>query len=251
MLLLLLLTAQDAAESFFESVRFEDARADTVAGDRVAELLRSKEHWVAAYRAIEAKLGPMPPVALTVSFDHQGEEAAQARASAGRGHIRFNLKKLEEYQGKIDELEERKRALAREGKRLVFKVSPARVDRVIWHELVHVFHADYEAPKWFTEGLAQWLSEDASAVQGFAHARRETRDIEAELAENRDVYARGHLFWSWVASRGAVRRAVRASVIDGRPWKEALEEALGLPWNLALGAERDWSAREVERIRSR
>lgn len=251
MLFLFLLAAQDAAEDFYESVRFEDARADTVAGDRVADILRSKEHWVAAYRAIETKLGPFPPMELTVSFDHQGDEAAQARSRGGRGHIRFNLKKLEEYQAKVDELEERKRALAREGKRLVFKVSPARVERVIWHELTHVFHADYEAPAWFTEGLAQWLSEDASAVQGFAHARRETRDIEQELDERLDVYARGHLFWSWVAQRGATRRAVRASVVERKPWKEALEEALGLNWELARGAERDWSAREVERLRSR
>jgi len=251
MLALLLLLTQDAAERFYESVRFEEARADSPVGERVLETLRAREHWIAAYRAIESQLGPMRPVELTVAFDYEGGEAAKARASGGRGQIRFNLKKLEGYQARIDELEERKLALAKEGKRLVFKVPPARVERVIWHELTHVFHADYPAPEWFTEGLAQWLSDDPSAVRGFAHARRELRDVEEEPGERLDVYARGHLFWSWVAARGALKRAVRASVLDGRPWKAALEDALGISWDSARAAELEWSAREVERLRGR
>ena len=251
MLILLLLAAQDAAERFYESLRFEEAAAESPAAERVVETLRKAEHWTAAYRAIEAKLGPMRPVTLTVSFDHDGDEAAKASARNGRGQIRFNLRKLEEYQAKIDDLERRKRELAKEGKRLVFKVPPARIDRVIWHELTHVFHADYAAPEWFTEGLAQWLSEDPSAVQGYAQAGREPRSLDEALEERRDAYARGHLFWSWVAARGAVKRVVRASVLDGAPWKEALERALGLSWDSLQSAEREWSAKEVERLRSK
>lgn len=249
MALLLCLALQDRAEAFFESIRFDEPRPETEAGERVCALLRRKEHWVAAHRAIEARLGPMRPVHLEVSFDYEGDETAKAAASGGLGRIRFNLKKLEDYQAKIDDLERQKRELAREGKKLVFKVAPARLDRVIWHELTHIFHADYGAPEWFTEGLAQWLSEDPNTIQAFAHAGRDLERIELPSPEKNDAYARGHLFWSWIAARGAVKRVVKATVLDGRPWKSSLEQSLGLSWASIEAAELEWSARELEKHR--
>lgn len=250
-LLLAALVAQDRAGDFFDAVRFEESRPESPAGERVDALLRSKEHWAAAHRAIEARLGPMRPVSLTVAFDYEGEETAKASARGGLGRIRFNLKKLEEYQVKLDEFEAKKKELAGTGRKLVFKVAPARIDRVIWHELTHVFHADYPAPDWFTEGLAQWLSEDPNTIQAFALAGREVKVVDAPPVEKNDVYARGHLFWSWVAARGAVKRAVQATVLDGGAWRPKLEEALGLGWATIQAAEREWSAKEVEKVRER
>lgn len=245
------LVLQDRAGEFFERVRFEESRPESAAGERVDALLRSKEHWAAAHRAIEARLGPMGPVSLSVSFDYEGEETAKASARGGVGRIRFNLKKLEEYQLKLDEFEAKRKELAGSGRKLVFKVAPARIDRVIWHELTHVFHADYAAPDWFTEGLAQWLSEDPNTIQSFSYAGREVQNVDAPPVEKNDVYARGHLFWSWVAARGAVKRVVKATVLDGGAWKSSIEEALGLGWASIQAAEREWSAKEVEKVRER
>ena len=249
---LLGLALQDRAGAFFDAVRFEESRPESPAGERVDALLRSKEHWAAAHRAIEARLGPMREgIDLTVSFDYDGEEVAQAAARDGIGKIRFHLKKLEEYQRKLDAFEKQKKELAAKGSRLVFKVAPARLDRVIWHELTHIFHADYAAPDWFKEGLAQWLSEDRNAIEGFALSRKKVDTIEEPVAEKIHVYARGPLFWSWIDTRGAVKRVVRATVLEGGAWKPAIEKALALSWPNIEAAEREWSAREVAKIQER
>jgi hypothetical protein len=246
------LAVQDRADEFFEGLRFEEARPESERGERVNAMLRKKEHWVAAHRAIEARLGPMrEKIAVTVSFDYDGEEVAQAAARGGTGKIRFNLKKLEDYQLKLDNFESQKKELALKGSRLVFKVAPARLDRVIWHELTHIFHADYAAPEWFKEGLAQWLSEDPNTMQAFAYARKDVEGIETPVEEKSDVYARGHLFWSWLAGRGAVRAVVQATVAEGGPWKASIEKTLGLSWTSIETAEREWSAKEIVKIRDR
>ncbi len=249
---LLSLALQDRAGTFFDAVRFEDATAETEPAKRVTAMLRKKEHWVAAHRAIEARLGPMREgIDLTVSFDFDGDEVAQAAARGGIGKIRFNMKKLEEYQVQLDALEQRKKDAAAKGGRLMFKVVPARLDRVLWHELTHIFHADYDAPRWFKEGLAQWVSEDPNPLEGFALARKKVDSIEEPLTENIHVYARGHLFWSWVETRGAVKLVVRATVLEGGEWKASIEKALGLTWPNIEAAERAWSARTVAKIQER
>ena len=249
---LLSLALQDRAGAFFDAVRFEDAKAESEPARRVTEMLRKKEHWVAAYRAIEERLGPMPKkLDLTVSFDYDGEDVAQGAAKGDVGMIRFNLKKLEEYQRTLDDLEKRKKEAAAKGGRLLFKVAPARIDRVLWHELTHIFHNDYDAPLWFKEGLAQWLSEDRNTIEGFALARKKVDSIEEPVAEKIHVYARGHLFWSWVDTRGGVKGVVRATVLEGGAWKESIEKTLGLAWPNIDAAERAWSAREVAKIQER
>ncbi|HEX7900725.1 MAG TPA: hypothetical protein VF950_23405 [Planctomycetota bacterium] len=249
---LLSLALQDRAGVFFDAVRFEDAKAESEPAKRVTALLRKKEHWVAAHRAIEARLGPMRDgVALTVTFDYDGDEVAQAASKDATGMIRFNLKKLEEYQRKLDDIERQKKDAAAKGGKLVFRVVPARIDRILWHELTHIFHADYEAPKWFKEGLAQWLCDDPNPLEGFAFARKKVSSIEEPIEEKLHVYARGHLFWSWIDTRGAVKRVVRATVLEGGAWKPSIEKALGLAWPNIEAAEREWSAREVGKIQER
>src|SRR5688572_18798711 len=229
-------------------MRFDDASPESDRGERVLAMLRKKENWLEAYRVIEARLGPMRErMSVRVSFDYDGEEVAQAAARGGFGRIRFNLKRLEDYQLKLDNFEIQKKELAKKGSRLVFKVEPARLDRVIWHELTHIFHGDYEAPEWFKEGLAQWISDDLSPIQAFALARKEVQGVERPVAEKADIYARGHLFWRWIEARGAIQAAVRASILEGGAWKPSMEKAVGLSWTDLDAAERAWSAREIEK----
>ena len=248
----LVLALQDRADRFFEALRFEDAKPESEPGDRVYAMLRKKENWLEAFRAIEARVGPMPEkIALTVAFDYDGEEVAQAAARGGAGRIRFNLKRLEAYQVKLDNYEIQKKDLAKKGSRLVFKVAPARLDRVIWHELTHIFHGDYDAPEWFKEGLAQWLSDDPNTIQAFALSKKDVEAIERPVAGRNDVYARGHLFWSWIETRVAVRAVVKATVVEGGAWKPSIEKVLGLSWASIEAAERAWSAAEVESVRQR
>ena len=243
--------AQDAVERFIGRLTFEEARPEGEPGERVVAILRNPEHWRAAFRAIEARLGPMPEaMAVAVSFDYDGDEVAKAAVREGNARIRFNLKKLEALQRKIDDLEQQRRKLAREGKRMVFKVPPARIDRVLWHELVHVFHGDLEAPAWFTEGLAQWFSEDMNCLRAFAHERRPVEAVDLPTDGKTDPYARGHLFWSWIAARGATKAAVRGALVDRAGWKTSIEKAAGLGWDAVVAAEREWSVKEVERLRA-
>lgn len=250
LLLLGTAAAQDGAEAFAGRLTFEEARPEGEAGARVVAVLKDPAHWRAGVRAIEARLGPMPALqSVAVSFDHEGDEAAKAAVRDRAAFVRFNLRKLEAQQRRVDDFERQKRELAKEGKRIVFKVPPARLDRIIWHELVHVFHGDLEAPRWFTEGLAQWLSDDPNAVRAFVHEEKEVEDVDAPPRQPEDVYARGHLFWSWVASRGATKAVVRGAILERGGWKEALEKALAMAWSDLLRNERDWSRKEVVRLR--
>jgi hypothetical protein len=242
--------AQEAADRFVDRVTFGDARPGGEAGDRVVAALRSAENWRAAFRAIEARLGPMPAeMAVAVTFDYDGEEMAKATSKGALGAIRFNLRKLEEHQKRVDDLEKQKKDLAREGKRLVFRVPPARLDRILWHELTHIFHGELAAPEWFSEGLAQWLADDPNCLRAFVFDGRDVEEIEAPPGHKNDVYARGHLFWSWVATRGATKSAVKLAVVEHGAWKASLEKALGLGWDDIVRSEREWSSREVARMR--
>lgn len=251
LLLLAVLAPQESrAEGLFDRVTFGEAQPQGEPGERVLALLKSREHWLAAARAIESRLGPWrEKQTVQVSFDYDGDDAARTATIDGVGRIRFNLKKLEELQIRADELERQKRELAKEGKRLRFKVPPARLDRLLWHELTHVFHGDLDAPDWFTEGLATWLSEDLNNLHAYAAFGPAVEEIDGAVGDKMTVYARGHLFWSWVAARGGVKPVVKAVVVDRAPWKASLEKVLGLPWEEIQKAELEWSAKEVAKLR--
>src|SRR5204863_4011948 len=147
-----------------------------------------------------------------VSFDGTGEEYGQGSAAGIEGRVRFNLPKLEEYQRKVDELEKQKKNLEAEGRKAVFRVPPARLDRMIWHELTHVLQRGCEGPDWFREGMAVWVSEDPNTLLAFASAGRKVESIEMLLPARNDAYARGHLFWKWLDSKGAAKKAARSAV---------------------------------------
>ena len=250
-LVLAALVQEDRPALLFERVKFDSVEARSEEARRVVEILTRREHWLAGFRVVEEKLGPFPEgVSIRVSFDWEGPEFARAGLEGpGRGRVRFNLARLEEYEKRTDELRRLREDLRRQGKEGVFRVPPARLDRMIHHELVHIFQRNLSAPEWFTEGMAQWAADDPNCLHAFAAAGKEVGSIEAAPEDPMDGYARGHLFWLWLGDRGAARPVAAASVLRGVPWRKAIEDATGLPWLTVVVAESEWSAREIARYR--
>ena len=224
-----------------------DARSDE--SRRVVEMLTAPERWAAAFRTVEEKIGAFADATtVEVTFDYDGREFAKM---AGDTKIRFNLLKLEDYRRKLDALERQRQELAKQGKRMVFRLPPAKLERFIPHELCHVLQKQrrVEAPEWFEEGLAQWVGEDLNVLTGFAIAGKKVEAVDTATSDPDDVYARGHLFFLWLDSRGVLKKAARAAFFESVPWKKALEDATGLAWDKLTTAEREWSAAEVVKLR--
>jgi len=217
---------------------------------RVLALFTDRARWAAGFKEVEQKLGGSfaEDTTVGVTFDYDGDEFAKM---AGKTTVRFNLRKLEAYRKKLDDLDRQRQELAKQGKRMVFRLPPAKIERFIPHELTHVLQKQkgVEAPEWFDEGLAQWVGDDPNVLVGFALAEKRVESIEAPLADANDVYPRGHLFFKWLDQQGALRKACASALFGGVPWKKALEEAAGLPWEKIVSAEKEWSARETEKLR--
>jgi hypothetical protein len=231
-------------------VRIAAAQPATDPGKRVTALLSDPARWAAGFRTVEDKLGGKFADGTTVEvvWDYDGAEFAKM---AGRTTIRFNLKKLELYQAKLEELERRREELAKDGKRMVYRLPPAKLERFIPHELTHVLQKQrgVEAPEWFEEGLAQWVGDDPNVLIGYALAGKQVGLVGELLPDPDDVYARGHLFFKWLDSRGGLRKAVQASFFGGVSWKKAIEDATGLGWEALRAEEAPWSARELDKLR--
>ena len=241
--------AEERLKKLASQVTFVRPEPQNDEARRVLELLTSPDRWAAGFRTVEGKIGAFSDAtALEVTFDFDGREFAKM---AGDTKLRFNLGKLEEYQKKLDALERQRKDLAKQGKKMVFRLPPAKLERFIPHELCHVLQKQrkVEAPEWFVEGLAQWVGDDPNVLIGFGLAGKKVDGIESALADPDDVYARGHLFFMWLESRGALRKAARAAFFEAVPWKKALEDATGLAWDKLVPAERDWSLREAEKLR--
>lgn len=241
--------ADERLKKLASQVTFARPEARSDEARRVVELLTAPERWTAAFRTVEEKIGPfVDATAIEVTFDYEGREFAKM---SGDTKIRFNLVKLEDYRRKLDALERQRQELAKQGKKMVFRLPPAKLERFVPHELCHVLQKQrkVEAPDWFEEVLAQWVGEDFNVLTGFALAGRKVDVIEAATSDPDDVYARGHLFFLWLDSRSALKKAVRATFFESVPWKKALEEATGLGWDKLIAAEREWSAAEAARLR--
>ena len=247
-LLLVLLAPGDVdqrARDFGDRVHFERADPDCDEARKVVDILSSKEHWIAAHKALEQKLGPMPDnLSVTVDFALEGADVGWG----GNGRVRFNLKLLTEMQKKMNDLERQRKEAAARGQRVVFRVPPVRIERVIDHELTHLFQRGTPAPGWFVEGMAQWISEDVNNLMGFANAGKPVQPIDAETTDRNDAYARGHVFFKWLESRGAVQRTADRCILQQKPWKDALQDATAMSWTEIVKAEQEWSAKEVDRL---
>lgn len=250
--LLLLLAGQgDRAEKLFEKVSFGKVESRGEGDQRVLAIVADKVHWVGAFKRIEDKIGPWPEdLAVTVTFDLEGEDPSRADCHDHKGFIQFNLPRLAQYQKKIDELDQKKKELAKEGKRVVFKVTPLRIERLVYHELTVVLQQDLEAPFWFHVGMASWIGDDMNYLTGFAHSGKKVENIEVPFQEQSDYFGRGHVFWKWLEMKGAAKSAAKTVLYEKAPWKKALEDATGLSWEKLTAAEREWSEKQVEKLRS-
>lgn len=243
------LDADERARDFFDRIQFEPPGEDTDEARRVADVLQKKEHWIGAFKAVERQLGAMPDLlTVKVDFGLEGNDAGWGGSNGTAAKVRFNLKRLGEIQKKVDEFDVKRKEAQGRGQNLVFRVPPLRMERLIYHELTHVFQRGCPGPGWLLEGMAQLIGDDSNNIAGFVNANKKVQVIDEGSLDRTDSYARGHLFWKWLEGRGSARKAADLIVFQHRPWKEALEEATGLPWELVTLAERDWSAREVEKL---
>jgi hypothetical protein len=241
----------ERANGFFERIRFEKPEAPGEEGRRVLEILLKKEHWVGAYRTLEERFGKFPDdLALSVDFRLQGDKLGSARAGGTKGEISFNFQRLVEGQKKLDDFERLRIQARAEGKVLIVKIPALKFDRIIYHEMTHILQRNYDAPGWFTEGMAEFVADDENAIYSLAASGRRVKEVDDPVAERIDTYARGHLFWNWLDERGAAKKAIELSIVQRRPWKEAIEESAGIPWTVIVPSERDWSIKEVERRRN-
>jgi hypothetical protein len=155
-----------------------------------------------------------------------------------------------EYQRKIDATERQRKEAGKAALRFKYVIPPVQFERVIYHELTHVFQRGSIAPSWFNEGMAQLIGDDPNSLHAFLHHERKLQAIDVPLQDRNDIYARGHLFWLWLQSRDAVRRTVEASVTENRAWRESVEQGTGLSWSNIVAMESEWSAKELEKLKT-
>jgi hypothetical protein len=249
-ILALLPQGQQRAKTFVDRIEFAAATPDGDEERKVLEMLQKREHWMGAYRTIESRFGTFPDnLALKVEFSLKGLEAGWGAGQGDEGRIRFNLKVLGDIQRRTDEVEAKRKEAQVRGGKLVTKVPPAKIDRVIYHELTHVLQREYKAPDWFNEGMSQYLADDPNNLYSFAYNNKPVQEIDAGVADRNDVYARGHLFWKWLESKDVVKKVVALSIFDRKEWKTALEEGTGFPWVTLVLAEKAWSEGEVQKYK--
>ena len=246
LLLLLPVLRDDRAERLFDRMRIDPPELSEDLERRVVVFILQKEHWVGGFREVANLFGPFPEeLDLTVDFKLDGPQAAQTASRLKERKISFNLKKLCELQQSFDKFAQ----LKREGRQPVFNVPPLRMERLVCHELTHVLQGGCDAPKWFTEGMAQLAGDDLNAVRRFIHDKKAVRPVDGEITEPNEIYARGHLFWKWLDTRGAVAKTYELAFVKQVPWKQALEEATNRSWTNIVADEREWSTGEIDRLK--
>jgi hypothetical protein len=247
---LLALAPQDRPEQLWSKARFAPPAAELdEVQTRVDAQLRKKEAWIAAFKAVESKLAAFEEIPIVeVSFDLQGDSPSHGGLTDGKAFVRFNLRRLGDYQLKIDAIEQQRKELAKQGKRVVFHIPPLRFERLLHLELAKIRLAPLLLPEWMECGLAAWVSEEMNYLAGFAVNGKKVEDVDAGVAEAQDNFGRGHVFWKWMDSKGATAKAVRALAAKTDPLK-AVADAAGMPWEALKAAEKDWSAKQVEKLR--
>jgi hypothetical protein len=251
-----LLAQEDRAEKLYRVIRFPadrkvwEAKSDT--HRRVLDIVLKKDHWIGAIRAIETKLGRFPDdLRLEIELaDWDGNVPAAGHGEGSTGLIRFNMRRLVEYQEKIDAFEKKRLELEKQGKRMYYKVPPTKYDRLVYHELTHVYQNRCSAPKWFVEGMASWIGDDPNYLYAFAVAKKKVEDIETPLAEEDDHYGRGMLFFLWLDAKIGAEGMKKLGAATREPsfdWKKTLETLTGLPWKDLRKAEQDASVLKLKR----
>ncbi len=222
---------------------------------QLLEILLKRENWITAIRQCEDRVGAFS-IAWEIEVklgEWDGTHVASGDRVGDKGQIRFNLRKLGDYERKMDGYRQQAEELKKKGKTMYWKVPPIRYERIIHHELVHVLQGEYKSPGWFHEGLASWVGDDANYIAAFAHAKKPVQSIEVDLsADPDDEYARGHVFFKWLEDRNGkdgVKRLFTMTAIDGGDWKKSLEEVTGLEWAKIVAVEGEWSEGCVKKKR--
>lgn len=246
LLMALAVLPDERAERHFDRMKIDAPDLSDDVSRRVVVYLLQKEHWVGAFTDIADRFARFPDdLDLTVDFKLDSEEVARTSCSGNEWKISFNLKKLCELRKRLDEIEKMKR----EGKQFVFKVPPLKMDRLVYHEVTHVLQARFEAPGWFVEGMAQMVGDDLNAVCQFAKDGKAVRGLDRAITDRNETYARGHLFWKWLETRGATSKTFELAFLKRLAWQQALEEATNRSWANIVAEESEWSARELQKYK--
>lgn len=253
--LLLLVQADDHARDVVKRMTFPDEAAVKKWTDqgpehqRLVDVLLKRENWVSAVKTVEEKLGPIGD-AWTIEValrEWNGTTVAMGDRVGDRAQVRFNMRKLGDYERKMDGFRKQDEELRKKGKRLAWKVPPIRYERILHHELTHILQGETKSPGWFHEGLASWIGNDMSYVIAFGYLKKPVQAVDVDLsADADDEYGRGMMFFKWLESKNGqagIKKLFRLTVVDGGDWKKALEEVTGLKWAGILEAEREWSER--------
>lgn len=234
----------ERAERHFDRMKIEAPDLSDDVSRRVVVTMLQKEHWVGAFTDLADRFARFPEdLDLTLDFKLESDEVARTVWTGSDWKISFNLKKLCELQKRLDELEKMKR----EGKQFVFKVPPLKMDRLVYHELTHVLQGRFDAPGWFIEGMAQWVGDDFNVLCQFAKDKKAVRGLDRQITDRNETYARGHLFWKWLDTRGATSKAFDLAFVKRLPWQQALEEATNRSWVNIVAEESEWSNRELQK----
>ncbi len=257
---LLLALQQDHAREVLKRVTFPSAETVKSWSEqgpeyrRVLEAVLSRDHWAAAIRTCEEKLGAFGD-GWTIDVklgEWRGTQVASGDRVGDRGEVRLNMRRLGEYERRMDEVRREAADLIRKGAKPVYlKSSPLQYPRIIHHELVHVLQGETRSPGWFHEGLAAWLADDACYIEAFFATQKEIQSVDVDLsAVADDEVARGHAFFRWFEERRgkeAVKELYKRTVTNGDDWKEALQGATGLEWSKIVAVERERTAETLKK----
>lgn len=248
------LATQDRHDTAAERVVFPDEEALQSwrrRGDRekrLVALLTERKHWAAAFREIDEKLGLFSDESRVRVMIEDLDETwpAQGGGRNGKGAVRFNMRKLVEYQKKEDE----HLRLVASGKKLKVIVPPTRLETILTHELVHVFCGTLPE-NWLTEGMACWAAGDTALFYGFNHRGARVEPLDRAVPAE-DAYARGMLFFAWLEEqhgRGKVRELVARVREKSEAGGAAAAAVIGREWASLLPEEKTWSEKHLAKFK--
>jgi hypothetical protein len=214
------------------------------------DILTDRMNWERGLAEIEDRLGLFREsldIRITLEEGPGGSGAAEGGGRNGCGIIRFHMSTLSDYMRILREHERRAR-----NPRAIVIVPPMHVDRMIWHELTHVFQNDRDLPDWFREGMACYVEQNDAHLRGYVSRGEPMDNLDAEWSRDRS-YARGWLFWRWLEAehgREAVHELVRRTIEDGEGWRTAIEATTHLSWSEVVQREFAWSRAWYDRERA-
>ena len=220
------------------------AKAEAKGKDQkeVLALLLDPKVWAEGVRRIDAKLGLWTGTfEIKVKFGTFAlKTPAWGDGVNGKGKIEFDADALAEHHKNAKEHERKKKAA---GKNAQVVVPPARMDGIVWHELVHCF-ASGKLPRWFPEGAGTHVAGDPHFVAYFRHEKQAVKEIDAAI-DFKYSYGRGWAFFEWMeAVYGAkVVKKFVGLCVGGKTPAEAAAEATGLDWDKVRKDEKEWSTK--------